>query len=77
MAKTKIEYFEEQINYEDIKPGELIEVRREHDGARESYRGIAFQLRDKGGKSEAWYTSSQGLLCFPTTAATYWRITFA
>lgn len=77
MAKTKIEYFEEKIHYANIKPGDLIEVRREHDGVRESYRGIAFQLRDAGGKNEAWYTSVGGMLCFPTDSATYWRITFA
>ena len=76
MTKTRVVYESEPITFDEIRAGDMIELRWKEDGVMDTSRGIAFELKAHNDfKGVCWKTREGGLLITDETEGPIYRIT--
>ena len=75
MTKTRVVYESEQITFDEIRAGDMIELKWKEDGVLDISRGVAFELKAFDHfQGVAWKTMEGGLIIADSTNCPIYRI---
>ena len=74
MTKTRVVYESEQITFDEIHAGDMIELKWKEDGVLDISRGTCFEYKEYVVGHTGWFTMEGGLIVADHTDAPIYRI---